>query len=294
MNANAAAHEFNNFPRDGETQTGAAEFAGRRGVRLHEWLEQQIRLLARQTNASVGDLKPEFDATLRVCDRLHPNDDFAAFGKFNAVGDEVQQHLPQPDWITHQAVRHVAANDGGEVNFLIRIASRSIFENAVHDVAQGKIFLHDIHFTRFNLGEIKNVVDDVEQRIGARSGGGGEFLLPRVEARLRKQFNHAENAAQRRANLVTHVREKFALGGIGTVGLLGGGIGFLRGNLKLEIGFFQRGLGFLQRKFGLLARSDVLDDDLILKTFTTVFGEPAEITLLPLHMAGGGYGATIE
>jgi len=93
---------------------------------------------------------------------------------------------------------------------------------------------------------------------------------------------------------VTHVRQKFALGGIGAVGLFGGGVGFLRGDLELEIGFFQSNLGFLRCNFGLLARGDVLDDNLIFKTFTAVFSEPAEVALLSFHMASGGDGATIE
>ena len=227
-------------------------------------------------------------------DRLHADDDFAALGKFDAIADEVKHDLPEADGIANQPVRHVAADDGGEVNFLFRFAGGSIFEHAVNDVAQGKIFLRDVHFARFNLGEIEHVIDDVEQRVGARGGGGGKFLLARIEARLRQQFNHAENAAQRRANLVAHVREKFALGGVGAVGLLGGGVGFFGSNLKLEIGFFQGCLGFLQREFSLLTRRDVLNDGLIFKTIPAGVGEPAKVALLPFHMAGGGDGATIK
>ena len=133
------------------------------------------------------------------------------------------------------------------LSFLPAVARGGVFQHAVHDGAQGKILLRDGHLAGLDLGEIEHVVDDVEQGVGALGGGGGEFLLARVEPRLREQFHHAENAAQRRADLVAHVREKFALGGVGAVGLLGGGVGLVGGVLELEVHFFQRGLGLLQR-----------------------------------------------
>ena len=79
----------------------------------------------------------------------------------------------------------------------------------------------------------------MQQGVGAFGGGGGELALARVEPRLAEQFDHAEDAGERRADLVAHVREKFALGLVGAVGLLGGGVRLGGGGLELEVDFFQ-------------------------------------------------------
>ena len=59
LDADAAAHEFHHFPRDGQAEAGAAEFPGRGGVGLDERLEQFFGLLRGQADAGVGDLKPQ-------------------------------------------------------------------------------------------------------------------------------------------------------------------------------------------------------------------------------------------
>ena len=66
VDADAAAHEFNDFPRDGQAKAGAAEFAGRRSVGLHERLEQFFGLFRGEADAGVGDFKPQLDCAGRV------------------------------------------------------------------------------------------------------------------------------------------------------------------------------------------------------------------------------------
>ena len=51
-------------PADGEPKAGATVFAGRRGVRLREFLEQLAHLLRRHANAGVGD--PDGDPVAAV------------------------------------------------------------------------------------------------------------------------------------------------------------------------------------------------------------------------------------
>jgi len=79
---------------------------------------------------------------------------------------------------------------------------RGIFEDGVHDGAYGKILPRNGHFAGLNLGKVQHVVDDAKQGVGALDGGIGELALAAVEPRLREQFNHAEDAAQRRADFM--------------------------------------------------------------------------------------------
>ncbi len=64
----------------------------------------------------------------------------------------------------------------------------------------------------FDLGEIQNVVDHGQQRGGAVAHGLRIVELHGVERRFQQQLDHADDAVHRRANLVAHVGEEFALG----------------------------------------------------------------------------------
>ena len=77
-----------------------------------------LDLVRRQADAGVGDFKAQVDAAGGMELHLHADDDFALFGEFDAVTDEVEQHLPEPGGVADQPVRNVAADDGGEGSFL--------------------------------------------------------------------------------------------------------------------------------------------------------------------------------
>ena len=45
--------------------------------------------------------------------RRHADNDFAAFREFDAVADEVEQNLPEPDGIAEEEMRHFPIHHGG-------------------------------------------------------------------------------------------------------------------------------------------------------------------------------------
>src|SRR6218665_939450 len=76
----------------------------------------------------------------------------------------------------------------------------------------------DGQLARFDAGEIEDVVDQREQ-MAARAGHDGDLLaLLRVERRALEQLGHAEDAVQRRADLVAHHRDEAALAGARSLG----------------------------------------------------------------------------
>ena len=73
------------------------------------------------------------------------------------------------------------------------------------------------------FGHIKNVIDEREQRLAARTDVLDIFALRGAQARIGKELRHANHAVHRRADLVAHVGEEFAFGAIRA----GGGVGRL-------------------------------------------------------------------
>src|SRR5947207_14386112 len=90
---------------DGQPQTGAAVLARRRPIRLLEGLENDLLLVAGNTDAAVGD--GEGQHFLRAIElivvaaparsgRLDAERDLAAMGKLKGVGEQVLDDLLQP------------------------------------------------------------------------------------------------------------------------------------------------------------------------------------------------------
>ena len=77
----------------GQAQAGAFELAGMAGVNLPEGLKGNLNLIRGHPRPGIAHL--EDDATLRPA--MHGDDDGASLlGKFECIGDQVQQDLLEP------------------------------------------------------------------------------------------------------------------------------------------------------------------------------------------------------
>ncbi len=70
----------------------------------------------------------------------------------------------------------------------------------------------DIEFTGFDFREIENVIDDGQQRIGARADGFRVVALRRIELGIQQQPCHADDPVHGRADLMTDIGDEPALG----------------------------------------------------------------------------------
>ena len=71
-------------------------------------------------------------------------------------------------------------------------------------------------------GEVQDVVDDGQQRVGRRFDDPQILALFGRELGVEHEIGHPDDAVHRRPNLVTHVRQELALGPVGGLGgLLG-------------------------------------------------------------------------
>ena len=90
------------------------------------------------------------------------------------------------------------------------------------DVDQPYRQLLDLHFTRLDLGEIENVIDDFQQGKRRFADQIDHFQLVVPEAGLAQHVDHANHAVHGRANLVAHIGEKDRFSVVGPVRLLPG------------------------------------------------------------------------
>ena len=86
----------------------------------------------------------------------------------------------------------------------------------------------NLHLPGFDLGEIEHIVEQGHQRLAGVENDADLFLLRRGEAIGLERLRHAENAIERRADLVAHVGEELRLG-------VGGGLGHILGGAHLGL-----------------------------------------------------------
>src|SRR3989442_8316014 len=82
----------------------------------------------------------------------------------------------------------------------------------VEAFAQSEIHLFKIEPTSFDLGKVQDIIDDRQKRIGRGFGRIEIIALLWGELGVESKLRHSEDSVHGRANLVTHIGEKLALG----------------------------------------------------------------------------------
>ena len=72
----------------------------------------------------------------------------------------------------------------------------------------------DLHLTGLDLGDIKNIVDDLQQGISRVAHHAQHLALLDVEFRQPEQLHQTKNRVHRCADLMTHGGEEHALGAV--------------------------------------------------------------------------------
>ncbi len=183
----------------------------RRGVRLHERLEQRFHALRRDADARVAHFEAHQRTAIANPRRGQRNIHLPVMRELDGIAHEIEQALPDTLRIAHRHARHIPLHVDGELQALGLRLIVDGRDDIVHDTAQVHRDGFDVELARLDLREIENVVDHREQRLRARMNGFGVFTLICNERSVEQQRRHAEDAVHRRADLVTHVGEERAL-----------------------------------------------------------------------------------
>ncbi len=198
---------------------GAAVLARGRGVGLAELLEQPADRLGGQADAGVAHRERELGRRRPFAVARHRQHDFAALGELDGVRQQVEQDLPQPRHVAAHRRRHVALEQVGEVELLLRGARADEVERRLDALAQIERLRLDVHAPGLDLREVEDVVDDGEQRVAGIADRRRVVALLVVERRVEQKAAHADHRVHRRADLVAHRREERALRLVGGLGL---------------------------------------------------------------------------
>ena len=184
VQADLAAHHLHQLPADGQTQPGAAVPPGGRGVGLGEGLEQPVLVGLGDADAGVGDLEAQHDLGRRPAgDEIDPDRHLALGGELDRVGGQVEQHLPDPAGVA----AHAPSGRPGSSRPAARGPWRTPPARAGRRPPRpawrrSKSIDVELDLAGLELGEVQDVVDDVQQRLAGAADALGVLALLRRRA----------------------------------------------------------------------------------------------------------------
>ncbi|MND72620.1 hypothetical protein D3C80_641750 [compost metagenome] len=211
-----AGHQFTQPPANCQAQP-CTGFTG--GVaHLVERIEQLRLLGLGNTDARVADLPLQagFLATALQYPQAqhHP----AVIGELDRVAQEVIEDLPDAQRIAAHPVRECGVNAGIELQPL-GLGGGAVGAHGVFGQFQGaEVLGFQGHLPGLDLRHVQYIADQLEQGCRGTLDGVQVLLLTRLERRQPQQFEGAQHAVQRRADLVAHGRQEPGLGFVGRVG----------------------------------------------------------------------------
>ncbi len=213
------AHGQCQAPGNGQPQAGATIASCDGAVGLGEGFKNSLQLDRFNADPSIDHLESDASLTLAGPIRAHLQPDRAMPGEFQRIADQIGQHLPHPQRIADDTRRHIVFDTELQVQAPgLRLWLIGAQQLGQHGLEFERHRLH-IHTPGLDLGEVEDVVDDAQQRIGRCLDQRQMLMLLLGQRRREHQFAQPEDGIHGRANLVTHVGKKFALGAIGGFGI---------------------------------------------------------------------------
>jgi len=207
----APAHHLHQVTAYSQPQPRAAKTARGGLVGLGELLEQVALHLGRHANARVAHAHLHGNALCRGLHVAKRKFHFTTLGELHGVTAQVEQHLPQPQWVTHQAWRNRRVIAYEEFNpFGLGLVTHGVGQLLQHRI-QTKLYVLNVEFACLDFGKIKNVVDDAQQRAGSALSFRQLVAQRCVQLSLERQVEHAQDGIHRRAYLVAHDGQEITL-----------------------------------------------------------------------------------
>ena len=240
LDADRAVHRRHQPAHDGEAQPGAAVAAGGGAVGLHEVVEEVLDLIGPQADPGVFDAEAHPLPPGVAGQALDAQRDVAGGGELDRVGEQVAEHLADPQGVAGEAagkqVGAVAAGLEEQLDALLEGGPLDQHEGVGDQVFEAEGDALELEAAGLDLGEVEDVVEGVEERPPGDADLAGVIPLARRQAAAQQQVGHADHRVERGADLVAHVGQEQRLG-------LGGG--------------FRPGARLLQLAADALALADV-------------------------------------
>ena len=219
-----ATHQANELARDRKPQSGALEAAGVRAVALLETVEDRRPAIGRHAGSGVDDRESRL-APLPALDR---DADAALIGELDRVAGEIGENLAQALAVRAHEARRRGAERRGDLDAFALGSGREQFHHAFDQLAQIDRLDDEIEMAGLDLREIEDLVDERDQRAARTADRLDVARILGIERGLAQEVGHAEDAADRGADLVAHRRQEARFGLVGRLGPVASGRGFLQ------------------------------------------------------------------
>ena len=216
-----ATHLLGDATGNDESEAGAAEAAGGGAVGLGKGVEQVAHRLGVHADASVADREMHFAPF--VTQRYGPGlqMDGALLGELHGVSEQICQNLTNSQRIPEKPARQLLRRLAHEPQPLLLCAG---LEHLGDLGEQGREIERNglkLQLAGLDLGKVEDVVDQGQQGIAAVPNDAGVFALLLIKRGAHQEIGHAQDGVQGRADLVAHVGQELAFGGIGLLGAHG-------------------------------------------------------------------------
>jgi len=217
-------------------------------VGLAESFEDAFLLIRGDTNAGIAHGKG--NALPRRAG--HRQADLALFSELDGVGQQVLEDLLQALAISKQQGWRALLHVHLEAQFAVHCQRLEHATQAIHQALDAGVFRAHFQLAGFDLGNIQDVVDQVEQVIAGRIDRLGKLDLLGAEVFLRvirQQFGQDQRTVERCAQLMGHVGKKFGFVLAGALQLIGAVFQLKLGLVQLDVlavhgvALFGQGLG---------------------------------------------------
>src|SRR5215469_15862720 len=191
---NLAAQESGKLTADRQSKACAAIFSARACIGLLESLEDDLLLLQRNANSSVGDLEGDDTGCVRERDvvpvraaQCRPNSqtDAAFLREFEGIGQQVFENLLKPLRIGENTAAKIRVEldlEGQLPRFCLVVEGAP---DALSEIGEVDLFHVEKDCSRLDLGKVEDIADKVE-KIGACAVDGlCKLGLPRGQIAIR-------------------------------------------------------------------------------------------------------------
>ncbi len=223
IDGDRTAHDFGQGAGDRQAKAGAAIFAVDRGVGLDELVENAVDFVGGDADTAVGDA--DDDRVHAVIRRFSADaqTDEALVGKLDGVTAQIDDDLAQACRITGMSAPSDRRGVAGEIQPFRTRRHGHHRNDFLHQLRQAEGDAFQFDRARLDLGDIKQVVDQGQQAVGAGLKCADELLLARRQGfRTGQDRRQSDDGVHRGTDLVRHIGQEFGLGDIGGFGGVAG------------------------------------------------------------------------
>ena len=234
-----AAHQLGQQVGDGQAQAGARTGPAAAGGAALEGQEDALQVGRGDADAGVHHLEAGDLAAPG-----HAQAHLALVGELHRIGQQVDEDLAQ--------ALGVGGDHGRQPPLHLEVEGQALgpglHADELHDlreeVGEGHLGLFELELAGLDAGQVQQAVDQLQQVLAAAADHVDRLAPARRQLGVAlEDLGVAEDAVERRAQLVRHAGHVAGLGGVGGLGLLLGGLQLgVGGAVGLDLAHQQRGL----------------------------------------------------